>query len=88
LEPLAKAMFADPLLNKSLRPANLVRFGLAPNESYDAICFDLRRTSRGDCPIVRVDHEAPLMHGRLGKVDTIYGSFRELMEDVIAMANS
>ena len=88
LRPLAEEMFADPVLNNTLLPAGFVRFALAPNECYDPICFDLNRFAKGDCPIVRINHESVLMHDTLGEIDTIFGSFRELVNAVVAMKNS
>ena len=86
LKSLAEAMFTDPVLNETLIPARLARFALG-SENYDPICFDLNQwdSATNDCPIVRLNHESILMHGELGDVETLFGSFREL---VIAVINS
>ncbi|GAB5405954.1 MAG: hypothetical protein Aurels2KO_41850 [Aureliella sp.] len=83
LLPLAESIYADPVLNNSLLSAGLVRFALAPGGCYDPICFDLSRMVRGDCPVVRIDHESVLMHNTVRTVATVFGSFRSLVVDVI-----
>ena len=88
LQPLADAMFADPVLNNTLIPNGFSRFALAPNECYDPICFDLNRFTNGDCPVVRLNHESILMHDTIGDVTTVFGSFRELMHAVLAIDTS
>ncbi|MEM9413006.1 MAG: hypothetical protein AAGA30_17990 [Planctomycetota bacterium] len=83
LQPLADAMFRDPIITNTLLPAGFVRFALAPNECYDPVCFDLSRMQDDDCPIVRMNHEVILIHQVIGEVTTLYGSFRELVIAVI-----
>jgi hypothetical protein len=82
LQPLADAMFADPVLNNTFLPARYVRFALAV-DAYDPICFDLNRMAHGDCPIVRLEHESILMHDTIGACDTLFATFRECVLAVI-----
>jgi hypothetical protein len=60
----------------------LVEFGKAPGGSYDPICFDLKRTKAGDCPIVRIDHESIFIEGRGAVVCEVAESFSVLAERV------
>ncbi len=85
LHPLADAMLEDPVLNQTLLPARFVRFALGPDESYDPICFDLNHwePKTSDCPVVRIAHEPILMHDTLGQIETMFSSFRELVNAVI-----
>jgi hypothetical protein len=51
---------------------------------YDPVCFDLRRrSSTGDCPIVKIDHEQILCNWRIKKVGELAPSFRKLVESTI-----
>ena len=84
---LSTAMFADPVLSNTLLQLRLVRFALAPDCCYDPICFDLSDFNGNDCPIVRLEHESILMHDRVGKRETIFDSFRDLMRTVIDLAS-
>jgi hypothetical protein len=87
LSTLERAIFRDPGLVEVLIPNALVQFGKAGGGHYDPVCFDMRRRSKADAPIVRVEHEAILCHRRLGEVDEIAPSFRDLVERVIARAS-
>jgi hypothetical protein len=82
LRPLAAEMFADPVLNATLLPANYVRFALAA-DCYDSICFDLNRFNNGDCPVVRIEHESILMCDKIGTCATMFDTFRDLIVWVI-----
>ena len=85
LGPLGDSMFADPVLNNTLIPNGFSRFATAPNACCDPICFDLNRFANDDCPVVRLNHESILMHDTLGDVETVFGSFRELVHAVLAI---
>lgn len=83
LQPLVDRMFADPVLNDTLIPSGFVRFALASDYCYDPICFDLNRSVKGDCPVVRFNHESILMHDSLGETEQLFDSFRDLMLTVL-----
>ena len=85
LQPLSNLMFSDPVLTQTLVPKGYIRFGLAPNSSYDPICFDLNRFDSDDCPIVRLEHESILMHDTIGDVTTLFDTFRDLVFAVVAV---
>jgi len=85
LAPLIAGMTKDRLLVDVLFAHGLIPFGRAPGDNYDPVCFDTRRRNAdGDCPIVRIEHEAILCQGKLGESSTVSGSFRSLMTDAIA----
>ena len=87
LAPLAASMFADPVLNSTLIPHGFSRFGMAPDGCYDPFCFDLNRYRNNDCPVVRINHESVLSHDSIGKVETVFDSFRDLVHAVLAIDN-
>lgn len=86
LEPLASAMFGDPVLTEVLLGSGFVRFALAGNGSYDPICFDSPGYNDGDCPIVRLDHESVLTNGEVGKAERVFESFRDLIHAALGEA--
>lgn len=86
LMPLLKAITGDRILTEVLLPQGFIPFGKAA-EAYDPICFDTRRRGPdGDCPIVRFEHESILCNGQIGESWIVAGSFRILVERVIATA--
>ena len=51
---------------------------------FDPLCFDTKRTNEhGDCPIVRIDHEAILGYNESSIVEEIAPSFEGLVERII-----
>jgi hypothetical protein len=78
-------MFSDPVLTQTLIPNRYIRFALAPDSSYDPVCFDLNRFNNNDCPIVRIEHESVLMHETIGDVATLFDTFRDLVIAVVAL---
>ncbi len=86
LKPLHDEIFRDAVMNDTLIPARLLRFAKA-SESYDPVCFDLSRFKSGDCPVVRLNHEAILCDDEIGEVQSLFGTFRELVETVIRLSS-
>lgn len=84
----ANEMFADPVMNHNLLPARYVRFALAADCCYDAICFDLNRMRDGDCPVVRIEHESVLCFDRIDSMETVFPSCRAMMEHIIELADA
>lgn len=77
----------DPVFVEVLFPLGFLPFGKASGGSYDPVCFDLhRRNADGDCPVVRVEHEAVLCDGRIGDRWELADSFRTLVKVVVAKA--
>ena len=79
LEGFARQPLRDRHLAETLLPARYVQFGRGPYGDYDPVCFDLRRGTGRDCPIVRIDHEEILCNGRIRRVIEIAPSFRALL---------
>ncbi len=79
LDGLAGEILRDPRLTDTLLPAGLVPFGKVSGGGYDPMCFDLNSRQRDDCPIIQVEHESILCHGRIGETWQRYPSFRELV---------
>lgn len=86
LQLLSESMFSDPVLTQTLKPNGYIRFGMAA-DCYDPICFDLNRALDGDCPVVQIDHESVLTHGKIGDVVTLFDTFRELVLAVLELDN-
>lgn len=79
LEGFAQQPLRDKHLAETLLPARYVQFGRGPYGNYDPVCFDLRRGTRRDCPIVQIDHEEILCNYRIRPVAEIAPSFRALL---------
>jgi hypothetical protein len=74
------------VLDELLFPLGLIPFGYA-SDNYDPLCFDTRRRDGdGNCPVIRVEHEAVLRDLRLGESWEVAESFRSLMYAAIAAA--
>jgi hypothetical protein len=89
--PLAEGLFAaivaDPLHGTILLPAGLVPLARAPDDD-DLICFDTTSGAvRWDYPLVQIDHEVLLCHGRILKRRQLWRTFRSFAETVVATAN-
>ena len=85
LAPLFAKITADRIFVEVLFPLGLVPFAKASGGCYDPVCFDTkRRGDDGDCPVVRIEHEAVLCDGRVGDQWEVAKSFRSLVEAVIA----
>jgi hypothetical protein len=88
LSGLGAEIAADPVIVDVLFPLGFIPFGKA-SDSYDPICFDAKRAAAdGDCPIIRIEHEAVLCHSVIGERQQIADSFRGLVEKVVDLANS
>lgn len=84
LRGLAGEITKDGILFDTLAPAGFVQFAKGPDYDYDPICFDLSsRDGRGDCRIVKFDHEEIFRSRRVGAAQELAPSFRALVELVI-----
>lgn len=85
---LVRALTVDRAIFTPLAEGNFVQFGRGADADYDPVCFDLNsRLPNGDCPIVKVNHEELLGRGRVHIVKNLAGSFRELIEGTIRVAD-
>jgi hypothetical protein len=84
LARLRSEIFKDWGVAEVLVSNGFVQLGKAPDVSYDPVCFDTRRVGKGgDCPVVRLDHEAIHCHSRIRKVAEVAPSFRGLLRAII-----
>lgn len=84
LDGLLAQMRRDNGLWTSLLPNGFVPFGKAGGGHYDPICFDMRhRQKDGDCPLVRVEHEAILCFDRIDETSIVAASFRDLVQNFV-----
>ena len=85
LDGFAAELFADRGLTDILLPQGFIQFGRAlDGAAYDPICFDTQRQRHGgDCPVVRLDHEAALVGLRVRRVAELAPTFRELVSLII-----
>ena len=81
---ICRASFADEGLRSVLHADGLIQFGKQAGGGYDPVCFDMKRRRAEDAPIIRVDHEAILMRGRIRVVRELAPSFRDLVDRAIA----
>lgn len=60
-EDLSQAIFRDQTIFRVTTSNGFIHFARSSEGSYDPLCFDIRhRNNSGECPIVRLDHEAIL----------------------------
>ena len=89
LGPLLSGIRSDATLVEVVLPVGLVPFGKASGGSYDPVCFDTRRRRPdGDCPVVRVEHEAVLCDRRIGQSWELADSFRSLVVAAISKSTA
>jgi len=83
------AAMRDPAIWQATIRAGFIQFARSPGGNYDLICFDttIRRKNR-ESPIVRIDHEAILIYGRVVVVEDLWPSFGDLLESLLADGES
>jgi hypothetical protein len=75
-------LLADKALTDALVNAGFLPFARPETGTYDRICFDMRgKTRPKDAPIVLMDHEAVLSHGRIPRPRQLAGSLIKLLEE-------
>src|SRR5437660_6687990 len=84
-EAFARGLFQDQGLVGVLLAHGFIQFGRAVDGAiYDPICFDSqRRRHGGDCPVVRLNHESPLLNSRIKLVTELASTFRDLVNSTI-----
>jgi len=76
--PFKDRLLIDEGFVKVLLPAGYLQIGNPDDSSYDPVCFDTNK--KGECQIVRIDHEEILCRSRIRVVKVIAASFLELIE--------
>jgi hypothetical protein len=78
-EDSLEQLFHDQALTRALCDAGFLQFGRPRTGAYDRVCFDVRGlTASRDAPVVVMDHEAILSHGRIPNPKRIADRFGEL----------
>ena len=88
LSGLLHAIQHDQIMFGVLSANRYLQFARGGGDSYDPVCFDLSRRFKGDCPIVRLDHEFILCNERIVVTKELAETFRELMIETIERAKS
>lgn len=78
----------DGAISRTTLGAGLIHFARPAGFNYDPICFDTRtpRKSR-EFSIVRLDHEAILIKGRVDVLERVAPSFSALLELLLSSHN-
>jgi hypothetical protein len=88
LTGLWKEMSCDDFLFKTLIRAGYIPFGKGPDMDYDPVCFDLSaRKKKSEFPVVKIDHEEILCHGRIKIVLEMAKTFEDLVLQTIERAS-
>lgn len=73
-------LLGDSALTHVLVKARFLPFGRPATGSYDRVCFDVRSSNcLIDAPVVLMDHEAVLSHGRIGRPKMLAKGFWHLL---------
>jgi len=80
---LSTNIFKDKGLFPTLHKNGYLEFGKPFGGNYDPVCFDMQRQSRGDAPVVQLDHEEILTRSRIRVVQQIAPSFASFLRRVI-----
>ena len=83
-QELSRKVFSDAGLYPTMHKNGFLQFGMTYTGDYDPMCFDMRQESRGDAPIVRLDHEEILINNRIKIVERVAPSFSEFMRSAIS----
>ena len=81
---LADRIFKDKGIFPTLHKNGFLQCGLPHETNYDPVCFDMKRRSRADAPIVQLDHEQLLQWSRIRVVREIAPSFAQFMQTALA----
>jgi hypothetical protein len=79
-DDLVVASIRDEVLSSVGRANGFIQIGRPESGSYDPICFDMRRRAKsGEAALVRLDHEEILCNDSIRVLETVAGSFLELL---------
>jgi hypothetical protein len=86
-EELSVAIFRDRAIADATLKASYIQFARPVGSSYDPICFDANRASKNrEFPIVRLEHEEILCHGRIRVSEMLADSFFRYAADIAGRA--
>jgi hypothetical protein len=80
---LSSRVLKDPGVFPTLHQHGFLQFGLPHEGNYDPVCFDMKKRTGGDAPIVQLDHEEILIRSRIRVVNTIASSLCDFMRSAI-----
>lgn len=80
---LSDRIFKDKGIFPTLHKNGFLQFGLPHETNYDPVCFDMKRRSHADAPIVQLDHEEILQWSRIRVVQEIAPSLALFMQRAI-----
>ncbi len=81
---LSQRIFKDKGLFPTLHENGLLQFGLPHEGNYDPVCFDMKRRTHTDAPIIQVDHEEILLKSRIRVVQEIAPSFLHFVQHAVS----
>lgn len=73
------AIFRDKFIIEPAVAAGFIPVGQPDEVNYDRICLDMNRLSKGDCPLVQLDHEQLLQLGRVWIVKEVCPSYQHFI---------
>ena len=84
-DELSVAIFKDRIVAEATLKADYIQFARPASQSYDPVCFDARRASSNrEFPLVKLDHEEILCHGRIVVSAMLADSFYRFVDDFVA----
>lgn len=77
-------LFLDTGMSDTLLPNHYLQFGNPDTGGYDPICMDMNRPDdTGDYPVVWLEHESILCHGKIDVIAEITPSFQDMMTKIM-----
>lgn len=64
-EDICYALHRDKLISAVTLQNGYIHFAQSSDGSYDPICFNTSKSIKGDCEVVRLDHEAILINEKI-----------------------
>ena len=84
---MSMAMTRDKVLSEILLKNGYAHFARPSTGDSDPVCFDFnRKTSEGECPIVRISHHTIVFNSIVHVLDEIAPSFQELVDNYLRLA--
>jgi hypothetical protein len=81
---LSDRVLKDKSIFPTLHKNGFLQFGLPHETNYDPVCFDMKRRSGDDAPIIQLDHEEILQWSRIRVIQEIAPSFALFMQRAMA----
>ncbi len=86
-DEMCVAIFRDRFIAEPTLKSGYIPFARPDTGSYDPVCFDTESAaSRGEYPVVRLDHELLLWPGRIRVLERVAVSFYAFAADIVNFA--